>query len=210
MDVSNKMYGMYDTANDPELSTEDSIVSVKLEPEESTVESIDTSTFPCIVKAESQHDSMLMDPMPVGFTASLPSQSIVSREIPRLEASFSCKACTESFSHKIDLIRHVTTSHSGRVPELLEPGTAVKSEHSSSSSSKCDAVDAAIKTEKCVEQSMSASSASNSEKNISPVFRFPCNTCPYTFWRVTSLHAHMRHSHPDTSETYLALMCNQC
>eukprot|EP01083_Nonionella_stella_P295953 1005591_1 len=184
----------------PRLSTEDNIMFVKTEPVESTVEPKETTNFPCVVKTEHQQNPVLMDPMPVGFA---PSQS-VSQDIPRLEARFSCKACTERFSLKVDLIRHVTIRHSGHAPELLEPDTVLKSEHSSSSNSKSDAVDVPIKTEKCIESTISVS---NPEKNI---YRFSCNTCEETFCQMVCLHEHMRHSHPDISQTYLALMCNQC
>eukprot|EP01083_Nonionella_stella_P260170 887471_1 len=50
--------------------------------------------------------------------------------MPHLEGEFSCRSCHQSFRLKIDLIRHVTSTHSGQESELLGSGDTVKPEAS--------------------------------------------------------------------------------
>eukprot|EP01083_Nonionella_stella_P047079 126028_1 len=62
--------------------------------------------------------------LPVGFmssqTTSLPA------DMPHLEGEFSCRSCHQSFRLKIDLVRHVTSTHSGQESELLRSGDTLK------------------------------------------------------------------------------------
>eukprot|EP01083_Nonionella_stella_P260169 887470_1 len=52
--------------------------------------------------------------------------------MPHLEGEFSCRSCHQSFRLKIDLIRHVTSTHSGQESELLRSGDSIMPEASTS------------------------------------------------------------------------------
>eukprot|EP01083_Nonionella_stella_P160798 525938_1 len=55
-----------------------------------------------------------------------PDASAINVNMSHLDGGFRCQSCYQLFGLKLDLIRHVTSTHSGQESELLGSGGAIK------------------------------------------------------------------------------------